>query len=115
MVRIGAPFGGKTGIRQFLPGGKALLHDAFYPKDPKTGNRSFGPLLYGGLYSGGTYLFYPGNYLPRKSYKRSTTSLNLDMPGRNYSRTGKIRVWSSRFRKYIWVYPRRNNYYRRRY
>lgn len=71
-------------------------------------------LPFGSGYAFGTYIGFPGNY-NRKSYNSRVSTFSLDMP---YG-SGKIRVWSRKYRRYVWVYPRRSygqryqRYYRR--
>lgn len=75
-------------------------------------------LPFGAGYSFGTYLGFPKNYGDTTNFKKTQT-VYLNRKEMPYGQR-KIRVWSRRYRKYIWVYPRRNNYrrssyYRRRY
>lgn len=66
---------------------------------------------FGAPYAFSTYVGFPGNY-QRKTYKRTNSSyIRTKMP---YG-TRKIRIWSNRYRRYIWVYPRRNRYQSQRY
>lgn len=94
-----------TSLNRALTGsGKSLLEQALYPKTD-AGNRTFGPLLYGALYSGGTYLGFPKNY--QQYSNNGTTYISLDKKMYNYPRRQrKIRVWSKKYRRYVWVYPR---------
>lgn len=104
-------------INKHLTGSsKSLLEQAIYPRDPKTGNRSFGPLAYGAFYSSGTYIGYAGNYLGNnrtKYYNTPTFYLNSDnkMP---YNRYGRYyRRYGRRYNRYSGRYSRGRRYYRR--
>lgn len=75
-------------------------------------------LPFGAGYSLGTYLGFPKNYQNSTTNFNRTQVLYLNRNSMPYGR--KIRVWSRRLRRYVWVYPRRTfrrktNYYRRRY
>lgn len=85
--------------------GRSLLEQALYPKTAY--GRTLGPLAFGGLYSAGTYIGFPKNWAP-KELKEKVQFISLDnsMYGYPRRRTRKIRVWSKRYRRYVWVYPR---------
>lgn len=77
----------------------------------KSGLGQFGQSLpFGAGYSLGTYLGFPKNYQQSdgNTNKQVITFNNKKMPYyTRYSRPRKIRVWSRKYRRYIWVYPRR--------
>lgn len=82
----------------------------------KYGNTSLGQASQFGLgYGLSTNVGYnlSSHYITGQSNRQSSfnrpQNLNLSMAYgyRNYGRSRKIRVWSRRYRRYIWVYPRR--------
>lgn len=74
-------------------------------------------LPFGAGYSFGTYIGFPKNYQSNNYNKTKVFYLSKKMPygRRSYSRynrrpsygAGKVRVWSKKYRRYIYVYPRR--------
>lgn len=62
-------------------------------------------LPFGVGYSLGTYLGFPKNYSQQSSYQSQPVRYLMPYPQR------KIRVWSRRYRKYVWVYPRKRRSY----
>lgn len=73
----------------------------------QSGLAQFGQALpFGAGYSFGTYLGFPKNY-EQKNLKSTTLTIKRPKKMPYYRRTRKIRVWSRKYRRYIWVYPRR--------
>lgn len=89
---------------------RSLLEQALYPKTD-AGNRTLGPVLYGALYSGGTYLGFPKNYYNNYS-QRSSNAKILYLNTMPYNRYGR---YYSRYGRRYGRYRRRRPYYRRSY
>lgn len=89
-------------LQRITGSSRSLLEQALYPKTEY--GRTLGPLAYGALYSGGTYLGFPGNY--NKSQRLSNPyEYNLDMPygyyrRRRYRRYGYGRRYYRNYRRY---------------
>lgn len=91
-------------------GSKASKAYGKYGTNPFAQSAQFG-LGYGGFTAIG-YNLVP-QFGKRSTNKVQRLSLNNEMPYGSYRRTRKIRVWSKRYRRYIWVVPRKT--YGRRY
>lgn len=111
-----SPIGFSTQINKSLTGStRSLIEQALYPRT-ESGNRTFGPLAFGGLYSAGTYIGFPKNFTGdnRRSYKPQVIRFSESKPmyGRkkfSFRRTRwfNTRVWNNKYRKSVYIHRSR--------